>query len=71
MLNIFLGRGLGAFLGGPLMEKYGGAATFRMFAISALVFLVLYVIAQKFWIREGETSEVVEVEVTKGQFCLE
>ena len=68
MLNIFPGRGFGAFLGGPLMEKYGGAATFRMFAISAVVFLVIYVIAQKFWIRDGETSEVVNTKA-KGQYC--
>ena len=67
-VETLLGKGFGAFLGGPLIEIYGGAATFRMFAISAIVFLVLYVIAQKFWVQTGNKTLVVDVDNKKGMF---
>ena len=42
-------------------------ATFRMFAASAVVLLVLYLIAQKFWVKGGVTEEKTEMEVKRGQ----
>ncbi|KAK2178027.1 hypothetical protein NP493_565g02005 [Ridgeia piscesae] len=62
-LHFCFGRSFGTLLGGRLFEIYGGAATFRMFAASSLVLLVLHVIAQKFWIKAGQVPEVTELEV--------
>ncbi|KAI0237693.1 Major facilitator superfamily domain-containing protein 6 [Lamellibrachia satsuma] len=70
-LHFCYGKSFGALLGGVLFERYGGAATFRMFAVSSLVLLVLHLIAQKFWVKGGRTVNVIEMEVKREQLSTE
>ena len=58
---------MGSLLGGPLFERYGGAVTFRVFAMSAIVLLLIYLICQKFCVISTEGDEVTTLEGTKGR----
>lgn len=70
-LHFCYGRSFGTLLGGRLFETYGGAATFRMFAASSLILLVLHVVAQKFWIKSGQATDVIELDVKHERHALQ
>ena len=49
---------------------YGGTATFRMLGVSALLLLIIYCIALKFWIKDGSTGDMAEMEMKNGRSYL-
>lgn len=67
MFVFVLGKGVGSLVTGQLYSQIGIRWTFRLYAISSFVLLILYVLVNKFVFKEDSpTRPGEEVELKTG-----